>query len=131
MLNSSLLKRPDLLCKLTGLILRFRKKCVALSADIEAMFMHVSLLLQIDASYDIYGVTKIMSTIALFLVQQAHGVQLSTLFNIVLRTTKLCILTLQIKWLDTTTWRISMCPLISLNKQKNLRRDVQTVLATW
>ena len=41
-LNSSLLKGPDLLCNLTGLIMRFREKCVALSADIEAMFMQVS-----------------------------------------------------------------------------------------
>ena len=41
-LNSSLLKGPGLLCNLTGLIMRFREKCVALSADIEAMFMQVS-----------------------------------------------------------------------------------------
>ena len=41
-LNFSLLKGPDLLCNLTGLIMRFREKCVALSADIEAMFMQVS-----------------------------------------------------------------------------------------
>ena len=41
-LNSSLLKGPDLSCNLTGLIMRFREKCVALSADIEAMFMQVS-----------------------------------------------------------------------------------------
>ena len=41
-LNSSLLKGPDLLCNLTGLIMRFREKGVAFSADIEAMFMQVS-----------------------------------------------------------------------------------------
>ena len=41
-LNSSLLKGPEVLCNLTGLILRFREKCVALSAGIEVMFMQVS-----------------------------------------------------------------------------------------
>ena len=30
-----------MLCNLTGMIMRFREKCVALSADIEAMFMQV------------------------------------------------------------------------------------------
>ena len=41
-LNCSFLKGPELLCNLTGLIMRFREKCGALSADIEAMFMQVS-----------------------------------------------------------------------------------------
>ena len=41
-LNFSLLKGPDLLCNLTDLIMRFREKSVALSADIEALIMQVS-----------------------------------------------------------------------------------------
>ena len=40
-LNSSLLNEPELLCNLTGLIMRFCE-CVAVSADTEAMFMQVS-----------------------------------------------------------------------------------------
>ena len=93
--NSSLLKGTDLLCNLTGLILRFREKCVALSADIEGCSFRILYPLQIDASYDIYGITKFMSTIAIFLVQQNHRVLLATLFDSVLRT-KLPMLTLQV-----------------------------------
>ena len=40
-LNSNSLKGPDLLSNLTGVILRFRDDNIALSADIEQMFMHV------------------------------------------------------------------------------------------
>ena len=40
-LNSSLLTGPDLLCNLTGLVMRFRQGTVAVSADIEAMFLEV------------------------------------------------------------------------------------------
>ena len=40
-LNSNLLKGPDLLSNLTGVTLQFREDNVALSADIEHMFMHV------------------------------------------------------------------------------------------
>ena len=40
-LNSSLLKGPDLLSNLTGVILQFREDNIALSADIEQMFMQV------------------------------------------------------------------------------------------
>ena len=40
-LNSNLLKGPDLLSNLTGIILRFKEDNIALSADIEQMFMKV------------------------------------------------------------------------------------------
>ena len=40
-LNSNPLKGPDLLINLTGVILRFRENNIALSADIEQMFMQV------------------------------------------------------------------------------------------
>ena len=39
--NSNLLKGSDLLSNLTGVILRFRENKIALSADIEQMFMQV------------------------------------------------------------------------------------------
>ena len=38
-MNSNLLKGPDLLSNLTEVILRFREDKLALSADIEQMFM--------------------------------------------------------------------------------------------
>ena len=41
-LNSNLLKGPDLLSNLTGVILRFREDKLALSKDIEQMFMQVN-----------------------------------------------------------------------------------------
>ena len=40
-LNSNLLKGPDLPSNLTGVISRFRENTIALSADIEQMFMQV------------------------------------------------------------------------------------------
>ena len=40
-LNSNLLKGPDLLSNLTGVIMRFRENRIALCADIEQMFMQV------------------------------------------------------------------------------------------
>ena len=40
-LNSNLLQGPVLLSSLTGVILRFRESKIALSADIEHIFMHV------------------------------------------------------------------------------------------
>ena len=40
-LNSNLLKGPDLLSNLTGVILRFRENKIALSADIKQTFMQV------------------------------------------------------------------------------------------
>ena len=42
-LNSNLLKGPDLLSNLTGVILRFREDNLALSADIEQMFMQIEI----------------------------------------------------------------------------------------
>ena len=40
-LNSNLLKGPDLLSNLTGVIMRFRENRIALCADIEQLFMQV------------------------------------------------------------------------------------------
>ena len=40
-LNDALLTGPDLLCNIHGLLLRFRQYEVAVTADIEAMFMQV------------------------------------------------------------------------------------------
>ena len=42
-LNDALLTGPDLLCYLHGLLLRFRQYEVAVTADIEAMFMQVGI----------------------------------------------------------------------------------------
>ena len=42
-LNDALLTGPDLLCNLHGLLLRFRQYKVAVTADIEAMFMQVGI----------------------------------------------------------------------------------------
>ena len=42
-LNDALLRGPDLLCNLHGLLLRFRQYKVAVTADIEAMFMQVGI----------------------------------------------------------------------------------------
>ena len=42
-LNSNLLTGPDSLNNLVGLLLRFREKPVAITADIEAMFMQVGI----------------------------------------------------------------------------------------
>ena len=43
-LNSNLLTRPDLLNNLVGFLLRFRENPVAITADIEAMFMQVGII---------------------------------------------------------------------------------------
>ena len=43
-LNSNLLTGPDLINNLVGLLLRFRENPVAISADIEAMFMQVGII---------------------------------------------------------------------------------------
>ena len=43
-LNSNLLTGPDLIKNLVGLLLRFRENPVAISADIEAMFMQVGII---------------------------------------------------------------------------------------
>ena len=40
-LNSNLLKGPDLLSNLVGIVLRYRESHIEISADIEQMFMHV------------------------------------------------------------------------------------------
>ena len=42
-LNDALLTGPDVLCTLHGLLLRFRQYKVAVTADIEAMFMQVGI----------------------------------------------------------------------------------------
>ena len=42
-LNANLLKGPDLLSNLTGVIMRFRENRIALCADIEHMFMQVKI----------------------------------------------------------------------------------------
>ena len=42
-LNDALLTGPDLLCNLNGLLLRFRQYEVAVTADIEALFMQVGI----------------------------------------------------------------------------------------
>ena len=41
-LNNNLLTGPDLLAKLTGILLRFRKHSIGLLADIEGMFKQLS-----------------------------------------------------------------------------------------
>ena len=43
-LNSNLLTGPDLLNNLVGLLLRFRENSIAITADIEAMFMQVGII---------------------------------------------------------------------------------------
>ena len=42
-LNDALLTGPDLLCNLHGLLLRFRQYSVAITAEIEAMFMQIGI----------------------------------------------------------------------------------------
>ena len=42
-LNNNLLTGPDLLANLTGILLRFRKHSIGLLANIEGMFMQVSI----------------------------------------------------------------------------------------
>ena len=42
-LNKALLTGPDLLCSLVGLLLRFRQYKIAITGDIEAMFMQVAI----------------------------------------------------------------------------------------
>ena len=42
-LNDAFLTGPDLLCNLHGLLLRFRQYSVAITADIEAMFMQIGI----------------------------------------------------------------------------------------
>ena len=56
-LNSNLLKGPDLLSNLVGIILRFRESHIAKSADIEQMFMQVKLLLQTVHIFVSCGIT--------------------------------------------------------------------------
>ena len=41
-LNKALLTGPDLLCSLVGLLLRFRQFAIAVTGDIEAMFMQIA-----------------------------------------------------------------------------------------
>ena len=41
-LNKALLIGPDLLCSLVGLLLRFRQFAIAVTGDIEAMFMQIA-----------------------------------------------------------------------------------------
>ena len=43
-LNSNFPTRPDLLNNLVGLLLRFREKPVAITVDIEALFMLVGII---------------------------------------------------------------------------------------
>ena len=49
-LNDALLTGPDLLCNLHGLLLRFRQYSLAITADIEAMFMQIGIQSQ-DQDY--------------------------------------------------------------------------------
>ena len=49
-LNDALLTGPDLLCNLHGLLLRFRQYSVAITADIEALFMQIGIQSQ-DQDY--------------------------------------------------------------------------------
>ena len=88
-LNESLVPGPDLLSDMIGIVLRFRLFCVALTADIEAMFMQIEVpaneqkylrFLWRDNSNDeiqvlqytrhIFGATS-SPTVANFTVQQA------------------------------------------------------------
>ena len=108
-----------MLCIPTGLIMRFRIKGFALSADIEAMFMQVSVppsdrrFLRYLWRNEVHEYNR-----HIVLVQQIHHALLATLFDNAPRTTKLPILTLQYWWLDTSTWTTSMCPLIPSKKQR-------------
>ena len=79
-LNSNLLKGPDLVSNLTGVILViliFRKKNIALSVDIEQMFMQVKVAPE-ENSHAFFGtmmiVLKITSTSVTFLEPQTHHV---------------------------------------------------------
>ena len=86
--------------------------------------------LQIDASYDIYGVTKFMSTIAIFLVPQNHPVLLATPVRQCAEDNKtaspdapsLVARHIYMDYLYVST--------DTLEEAKNLRTILQTVLAT-
>ena len=88
--------------------------------------------LQIDASHNIYGVTKFMSSIAIFSVQQIHYVLLATLFDSVPRTTKLPILTFHFWWSNFRGFRMDDLSVSTdtLEEAKKLHQDLQTVLAS-
>ena len=125
-LNDALLTGPDLLCNLHGLLLRFRQYLVAITADIEAMFMQIGIQPQDQVHrrflWTQNGNEKIFKYNRLFLEPHAHllvrflfcrSVQRSTNKSIQRRTHQSC---------SNSTWMISCRPTLLKGRPAEVQR---------